>query len=181
MKKIVLLTLVSLIFATTAFSQEQKNAIKANPLGLIIGLGKLSYERELSASSSVQLGVSYFSYELFGSSTFSGFGLIPEYRFYPGADKEAIEGFYAAPFLVYNNFTVKDDDSKAALNIYGGGGKVGWNWLLGKSDGFVIDLSFGLRYTDGNLDVESGSDDDFDVDLWKGVRPDLNFAIGFAF
>ncbi len=182
LKTFILSLLLGTIICLPAFSQIKQNAIKASPLGLIIGFGKVSYERALNESNSAQLAFSFFSYDLSGTS-FSGIGFVPEYRFYLSDEKEAIEGFYAAPFVVYNNFTIKSDEenSKASLNIFGGGGKVGWNWLLGKSDAFNIDLSLGMRYTDANLSVKSGTEDDFDFDLWKGFRPDIRFALGFAF
>ncbi|MBV6644077.1 MAG: DUF3575 domain-containing protein [Cyclobacteriaceae bacterium] len=178
--KVTLMALITILFVTASgFAQEKKNAIKAPPLGLILGFGKISYERALSEQTSAQLGVRFFSFD-FDGTKFSGYGFIPEYRIYLG-EPQAIEGFYAAPFAAFNSFSLKDGDSKATLSVFGGGGKVGWNWLLGKRNSFVIDLAFGARYVDGNIKVDSGSEDDFETGLWTGFRPELNFGIGFAF
>ncbi len=182
MKQLHLILVLSLLGVSSSMAQEDvanDNAIKANPLGLLLGIGKINYEKKLSDSRSAQLGVSYFNYGNSGDRL-SGLGIIPEYRFYIKDD--AIDGFYVAPFLKYNNFTVTDGDFKGALNIYSGGAKAGMQWLLGKKDNFIIDLAFGGSYSDYNLKVKTGSDTSFDSeDLLSGIGLELNFSIGFAF
>ena len=66
---------------------------------------------KLSDMTSAQLGVAYMSYKL-SDTKFSGLILTPEFRIYP--KKNAIDGFYIAPYLRYQNFTVKNtsDDCK---------------------------------------------------------------------
>lgn len=184
MKKVLTSFFIIAVFGMTGVSAqdaEKKNTLKANPMGLIIGLGKINYERKLGDASSAQLGVSYFSYSSDGTS-FSGLGLLPEYRFY--VTKEALDGFYLAPFMKYNNFTLKNDeeDFKGSLNAYRFGAKAGFQWLMGKRKSFVMDLAFGGKYSDFNLKVKEGSEDDFDNEnLFQGFSPELHFAIGYAF
>lgn len=184
MKKLTLIIALFILGSSAVFAQDgssKNNAFKANPLGLIVGLGKVNYERKLSESTSAQLGVSYFSFNNSGDS-FSGLGLVPEFRFY--VNKNALDGFYVAPFMKYNNFTVKDGDSgfQGALNIYRAGAKAGMQWLMGKNENFIIDLAFGGKYSDFNLNVKEGDGDSFDSeDLFEGFSPELHFAIGFAF
>lgn len=107
----------------------------------------------------------------------------PEFRFYPANDKEALDGFYFAPVINFNQLTLKNDDmnSKASLSTIGGGAKIGWNWLLGSSDSFIIDLGLGAQYASSSLDVKSGNEEDFDYGTFDGMRPILNFGIGYAF
>lgn len=183
MKKhlIALSVLMTLSISITFGQSEQKNSLKANPLGLIVGIGKINYERKITDASSAQLGISYFKFSNDGSSI-SGLSLIPEFRFY--VSKKAIDGFYLAPFFRYRNLTVKDEDDgfKASLNNYGGGAKAGFNWLLGKEQNFVIDLAFGAKYQDFSISVKEGTEDDLDNEnLFHGFSPELHFALGFAF
>ncbi len=188
MKKITLLSaVVWLALSSSVYAQSEgssdpvkANAFKANPLGLIIGIGKINYERRLSASTSVQLGASYFSYGN-NDGSFSGLGLIPELRWYVGG--HALEGFYVAPFAKYRNFSVKDKDdgSKYSVNVYGGGAKAGMQWLMGKKDNFIMDLAFGGKYQDFNY-REEDNEGAVDIDNFlSGFSPELHFAIGFAF
>lgn len=176
---------MTLLLATLSINaqseNEPKNTLKANPLGLIIGIGKINYERKLSETTSAQLGASYFNYSADGLSL-SGLALAPEYRFYTG--DAALKGFFLAPFLKYNNVTLKDEDQgfKGSLNAFAIGAKGGFQWLLGKQESFVIDLAFGGKYSDFNLKVKEGSEDAYDnEDLFHGFSPELHFAIGFAF
>ena len=183
--RLTLLLSACLFFFYSAQAQDdaasKSNTFKANPLGLIVGAGKINYERKINDGASAQLGVSFWSFGSDGSSI-SGLGLVPEYRFYTA--QEALEGFYIAPFMKYNNYTVKDDDEgfKAAANVYRFGAKGGFQWLMGKKENFVIDLAFGGKYSDFNLKVKEGDDSDFEnEDLFQGFSPELHFAIGFAF
>lgn len=181
MKKLILFITFILISAPS-FAQEKKefdNSLKANPLGFLIRIGKINYEKKISESSSAQLGAFLINYSASGDS-FSGFGLIPEYRFY--INDNAIDGFYLAPFLKYNNLTVKSGGFKGALNIYRIGAKAGMQWLFGRNDNFVVDLAFGAKYSVFNLAVKFGSEDSFNNEnLFTGISPELNLAIGFAF
>ncbi len=183
MKKLTFLFALIILGSATVHAQDgdKNNSFKANPLGLLFGLGKINYERKLNDSMSAQLGLSYFSFSNSGNS-FSGLGLVPEVRFYVGGN--AIEGFYVAPFMKYNGLTLEDKDSefKGRLNAYRGGAKAGMQWLMGKNENFIIDLAFGGKYSDFNIKVKEGSSDNFDSeDLFEGFSPELHFAIGFAF
>lgn len=184
-KSLTIFFVLSILGSSTLFAQDTEtekgkmNSFKARPIGLIIGLGKIAYERKLNDHGSIQLGLAYFDYN-FDSFGFSGIGITPEYRIFVTGD--AIDGFYIAPFLSYDALTVKGDDTKATGYRYGGGAKAGFQWLLGKRESFVIDLAFGGRYVDFGYKVENGSNDDFeDSSFLTGFRPDITFAIGFAF
>ena len=79
---------------------------------------------------------------------------------------------------------VKNDDTgfEGGLNIYRAGAKAGMQWLMGKKENFIIDLAFGGKYSDFNLNVKEGTGESFDnEDLFQGFSPELHFAIGFAF
>ncbi len=171
------------VFAIPSFSQEksnvsaEKNVLKVNTLSLILGTGSIFYDRELSDMTSAQLGLAYLSYK-FSDTRFSGLIVTPEFRIYP--KKDALDGFYIAPYLRYQKFTVKNtsDDSRGSLTSMGGGILFGRQWIY--DSGFTMDLFFGGHYSSSSVKVDSGTDS-FDSDVFSGFKPRIGFALGFAF
>ena len=109
MKKTLILFLV-LVLAIPAFSQEktdvatEKNVLKVNTLSLFVGTASIFYERKISDMTSAQLGVGYMGYKV-SDVRFTGLFLTPEFRIYP--KKNAIDGFYIAPYFRYHEFICK--------------------------------------------------------------------------
>ena len=159
MKK-VLVIFLAIIFAVPSFAQEttkvstEKNVLKINTLSLIFGTGSLFYEHKLSDLTSVQLGVGYLGYKV-NDGKFSGLILTPEFRIYP--KKNAIDGFYIAPYLRYFNFTIKSGTSndKGSLTVMGGGLLFGRQWIT--NSGFTMDLFFGGHYGSATVKTNSGN------------------------
>lgn len=180
MKKIALSLLV-LILVFGAIGQAKDAALKVRPLSLAFGIVNVAYEKSFTEFSSGQLGGTIVSLRL-GSTSISGFGISPEYRFYR---KEALSGFYWSPFLRYSSVTAKDTSSgsnnEATASGFGTGLKLGWNWLLGKSDNFVMDLGIGAQYINANIEVTSGTTNNLQLGAFEGFSPVLQFAIGYAF
>jgi hypothetical protein len=182
MKKALIIFIV-IVLTVPSFSQEKpdistkQNVFKINALSLLIGTGSIFYERKLSELTSAQLGVSYLNYT-FGDTKFAGLILTPECRLY--ATRNAIDGFYVAPYLRYQKFTLEynPDASKGSFISMGGGVVVGQQWIT--HSGFTMDLFFGAHYSSGSVKVDSGTDR-FNLNLFKGFRPRAGFAIGFAF
>jgi hypothetical protein len=166
MKKTMLISGILCLIAFNLFAQE--NAIKINPLSAILATGNISYERVVGDKQSFQLG-GYYTGVKFSSTKITGYGVTPEYRFYLG--KEALNSFYAAPYMRYQSISFKETefDSKATLSTFGGGLVIGRQWLIGES--FTIDLFLGPNYSSGSVKVSFGDEDDF-----KG----LNFFTGFG-
>ena len=104
--------------------------------------------------------------------------LTPEARFYP--KQNAIDGFYLAPYVRYQNFSLENTESndKGTYTKFGGGLLFGRQWIT--NSGFTMDLFFGGHYSKGSVDVESGTDS-FDVGKFEGFGLRVGFAIGFAF
>jgi len=182
MKKTVVLFLLSVItFTLFAQSEEdvapEKNVLKVNTLALITGTGSIFYERKVSDLVSAQMGVGYMNYNL-GGTKFTGLILTPECRFY--VRKNAIDGFYIAPYLRYSQYKYKDnaDTGEGSFTSMGGGAAFGMQWILKK--GFTMDLFFGGHYTDGSVDIQSG-DEPTDITKIEGFKTRVGFAIGFAF
>ena len=186
MKKVMFLSIIGLAFsflASPVFAQDkpdvsvEKNVLKVNTLSLILGTGSVFYEREISDLTSAQFGVAYLSYK-FGDTKFHGLILTPEFRFY--VRKNAIDGFYIAPYLRYQDFgyETKDNSSKGSFTGFGGGIVFGRQWIFQK--GFVMDLFFGGHYTNKNLDITSGTEPP-DITKIEGFKTRVGFSIGFAF
>lgn len=184
MKK-TLFVLLAVIITIPAFCQEktsitspEKNVLKVNTLSLIAGTGSIFYERKISDLTSAQLGLAFLSYKI-SDTKLTGIILTPEFRIY--AKKNAIDGFYIAPYLRYMNFTLKitSEDDKATFSSMGGGLLLGRQWIT--NSGFTMDLFFGGSYGSSSLKVSSGSESVFDLGLLKGFSPRIGFALGFAF
>ncbi|QIX61020.1 DUF3575 domain-containing protein [Hymenobacter lutimineralis] len=184
MKK-VLLSLAVLLGAASAAS-AQSNAIKVNLFSPLVKTGSFFYERKVSDTQSAQLGFFFTSYSP-GDTKFSGFGLTPEYRFYLSG--EALDGFYVGPYLRYQSFSLTNtyedntgnkEEDKATLSTFGGGIAVGRQWAFKKR--ITLDPFLGLGYNAGSLDVESGEEDDFDVNsAFDGFGLRVGLTLGVAF
>lgn len=184
MKKLVILFL-AVVLTFSAFAQDkpsvsiEKNVLKVNTLSLFLGTGSIFYERKLSDLTSAQLGIAYMGFKL-GDTKFTGLILTPEFRIY--AKKDAIDGFYIAPYLRYQNFSVKStsDNSKGTLSSMGGGLLFGRQWIT--NSGFTMDLFFGGHYGSSSVKVDAGgSASSIDSKYFKGFKPRIGFALGFAF
>lgn len=183
MKKTLILLFV-IIFTIPTFAQEastvstDKNTLKINTLSLFLGTGSIFYERKISDMTSGQMGLAYMGFKL-GDTKFTGLILTPEFRIYP--KKNAIDGFYIAPYLRYQNFTVKStaDDSKGTLSSMGGGLLFGRQWIT--KSGFTMDLFFGGHYGSSSVKVDTGSANSIDSKFFNGFKPRVGFALGFSF
>lgn len=176
--------LIVIVLAIPTFAQDQpavsadKNVLKINTLSLFLGTGSIFYERKVNDMSSAMMGVGYLSFK-FGDTKFSGLILTPEYRIY--VKKNAIDGFYVAPYLRYQKYSLKNETEAAegSMNIMGGGVAFGRQWIT--NSGFTMDLFFGGHYGSGKVSVDSGSATAFDTDKFNGFKTRVGFALGFSF
>lgn len=183
MKKTFILLIV-VVLTIPVFCQEasdvstEKNVLKINTLSLFVLTPSIFYERKISDMTSAQLGFGYMGYKV-SDVRFTGLIITPEFRIYP--KKNAIDGFYVAPYLRYMNLSVKSttDNTKASLSVMGGGLLLGRQWIT--KSGFNMDLFFGGHYASGSAKANSGETDWFDSDLFSGFRTRVGFALGFAF
>lgn len=156
----------------------EKNVLKVNTMSLFVGTGSIFYERALNESLAGQLGVAYLGFSA-GDTKFSGLILTPEVKLYP--KKNASDGFYVAPYLRYQKFTLSNDSDNAegSLNSFGGGLVAGRQWIT--NSGFTMDLFFGGHYTSSSIKASEGDVNAFNVKYFKGFKPRVGFALGFAF
>ena len=174
MKKFFVLPILigALCFASGKVSAQ--GAVKINILSPIVKTFNVQFEKALNTSSSFQLGVFYTGYSS-DNTSFKGFGLTPEYRFYL-SDTDAPEGVYVAPFVRYQSFKLTDDftNSEGTFSSFGGGLILGKQWVF--KEKIVLDLFLGPAYSSGSVKVESGSNT-FDT----GVVDGFGLRTGFCF
>lgn len=183
MKK--LLFISCLIISAGALKAQEgslQNAIKINPLSLIFATGNISYERAIATNQSFQLGMFYSGVGISGIK-YSGLGITPEYRFYFAGRKTAMNGVYAAPFLRYQNYTLKNKESssKASFSSFGGGATLGWEKTW--DSGFVLDIFAGPAFNSGKVKADNDEEnDDFDISSGiDGFGLRTGITLGFAF
>lgn len=199
MKKI-LLSIVTITIGFTSLAQE--NVIKANIFSPLFKTGSFFYERALSDQTSAQLGF-YFTAFNIGESKWRGFGITPEFRYYPMA--EGINGFYIAPFLRYQSLTVtqtytdntnvydssgniigttsEEKEAKGTLSTFGGGALIGRQWIFGEH--VSLDIFIGPSYNAGSISYDGDTTDPdsptFDAGSFDGFGVRTGVTLGFAF
>ena len=176
MKKLSFILL--LLVAGTAVVKAQSNVVKINIFSPIVRTFNVSYEHVVKKDASFQLGFFYTGYSASGVS-YTGLGITPEYRFYL-SDTEAPAGVYVAPFLRYQNFTLKDDvNNKGTLSTFGGGVVLGKQWIF--KNKFSLDGFVGPAYSSGTVKASSGSSTIPTSGGLNGFGLRLGLTFGIAF
>ncbi len=115
----------SLLLLSEDERKTRRNVLKMNITQLIFRNFSFQYEYGFNKNMSAALGFNYVMHRTvprvifepesdtkgFQVPQFSGWGITPEFRYYPGKKKEhqAPHGFYLAPYLRYSSFTLKAD------------------------------------------------------------------------
>jgi hypothetical protein len=180
MKKNILFIAFMIVAIVSQAQMGPKNAVKINPLSLLVTTGNVSYERAVSNNKSVQLGAYYSGIGL-GDFKYEGYGITPEFRFYFGSRGTALNGGYIAPFARYQNFSIADKATKdkATFETIGGGAVMGWqkSW----QGGFTLDVFAGPSYS--NIKFKDRSqEEDFDVKFGMegfGLRTGISLGVSF--
>lgn len=184
MKKIILTTAVFMqVFALLAQTtinkspekkknvelSEVKNVIRLNLAEVFAQTVSIHYERMITDNVSISLGVigkynstssrTGLNSQYSKSEVTSGFGMMPEVRFYPIPNYFAPRGMYISGFYNYYSETFEEKakeydpnntsvlgDAKGSINTTFSsiGGTLGWVFRIQNS--FVIDLGFGLAF-----------------------------------
>lgn len=158
-------------------AQEKSNLIKLNLWPLTVGNISLEYERSINEHLSINGTVSYRpdaslpfkslwesafddDNNILGEAKLGAFSITPEVRFYLG-NKEALKGFYIAPFVKYANYNIHTkitvDESNyhrevpisGTLNAFTAGVAVGSQWRLGQNiylDWRIIGPNYGFNH-----------------------------------
>ena len=181
MKKFIFLFLSILLFCSVSFSgySQKSNFVKANLFSPLVRTGSFFYEKVINDDMSGQLGF-FFTKVGAGDTKFSGFGITPEFRYYL-SESAAPKGIFMAPYMRYQSFSlsVEGEVSEAKLSAFGGGLLVGAQTLL--KDVITIEAFFGPAYRFTQINVEAGSESDFEIGTFDGfgVRAGVTVGIGF--
>jgi hypothetical protein len=189
MKKLyTLLLTIAMFFVFTGVGNAQvKNAVKINIFSPIVKTFSGFYERALGDAVSIQAGFFYTGTKV-EDTKFSGWGVTPEFRLYPGKSED-LKGFYLAPFGRYSSFslsgkstdpaTLEEIDGKATLSTFGGGLLIGGQFLFG--DIVTLDIFIGPKYGVSDIKVDAGEEDDFSLGSFDGFGVRGGVTIGIAF
>ena len=183
MKKFLLI--IGLTILVSPMVKAQTTAIKVNPLALGIGAFNFSFEKGFGENKSAQLGFYFFSYSNADGiidTELSGIGITPEFRMYLG-DNDGIDGWFVAPFLRYQKFTLSafSSSDEASLNIMGAGVNLGRQWVIG--DRVPLEMFLGPCYNGSSIDVTVGNESQFTStsDYFGGFGLRVGVNVGFAF
>jgi hypothetical protein len=187
MKKsfLLLFMAIALMVSGNVEAQVKSNVLKTSLVAPIIKTYTLAYERALNTDMSVQLGFNYFAGWKFGDRRLNGFSIIPEYRYYLSEAKEAPNGPYVAPFMRFGSTGIEEgevgdeDYGKATINIIGGGLLIGSQRTF--KDVLSLEAFVGPAYYNAKLDVESGVDEGFNLNLIDGWSVRLGVTVGIVF
>jgi len=163
--------LVLILFVTVGLgATAQSSAIKTGPVGFAFGYFSGCYEKALSDHTSFQISVN--PYNKVRDYDGVAYGASIEFRLYI-TKKEVLNGFYISPRIgaTFGNLTNTDTSEENDASAFQFIANLGYQWIW--SNGFLVDISFGPKYSLGQGDNTAP---DFD-----GFHPDVNFAIGYAF
>ncbi len=199
MKKIFLLSLF-IVIAFSGISQAQevepistqtfkKNIVKVNLLSLVARTGSFFYERVITDTKSAQLGFYYTGYgvEALGVSTsYTGMGITPEFRFYLSANQKAPQGFYVAPFGRYQKLNLTStyiDTNNTRITNTGSFSSMGAGLSLGGhfifSDILSLDVFGGPCYN-SIIDTKFNGKES-EIERFGGVGFRAGVTLGLAF
>lgn len=183
MKKIcAVLALVAIATGVNAQEKSKSNAIKANLFSPLVKSGSFFYERKINQKSSAQLGFGFTSFTP-DDLKIKGIFITPEYRFYPSANREAMNGFYVGPYLRYQNLKLEEnfdnEVNKATLSTFGGGVLVGRQWIFG--DIVTLDIFLGPSYNSGKVKIKSGDEITDIPGTFEGFGLRTGLTVGLAF
>lgn len=191
------LLLASGLLLAAGAASAQTNNIKVNILSPIVKTGSFFFEHKLNPNSSIQLGALFTNWSI-GDTKITGFAITPEYRFYLSESKEAMRGFYVAPFLRYQNLTLKNSydnyvytssgsssystqTDEASLDTFGGGVLIGHQWIFKQR--FSLDTFLGPSYNGGSITYKSNGSKSSTLDAGSfkgfGIRTGITFGIAF--
>lgn len=182
MKKFLLLAAVMFaLLSVSELNAQKKNLIKVNFISPILRTANFQFEHGFEKSS-MQLGFYYTGYKI-SDTKFTGFAITPEYRMYFSSTKTAPEGFFLAPFVRYQNYSLKTTDAgmeeKATLSSFRPGLCVGYQFIF--SDIVSFEMFMGPSYSVTTLDVETGDEGSFSYDAFDGFGVRAGMTIGVAF
>lgn len=134
------LVLYLLLFSTAGYAQ--KNIIKTNPIGDVLGVYNIGYERQVTSSNSFAITFYNFNFSKFKGNSVSG-----EYRFYLDESKPALKGLFVSPSIYYFDVDEKNGQNRT-FNEFGILFNLGYQWTLFSNITLDSFLGVGIISTD---------------------------------
>jgi len=167
----------------------ERNAVSLNPFGLISFFGALldvQYEMRRTMDSSIAFRAGIGGRDFGPYNSFTAFGVGGMYRMWP--QKTALQGFYWGPSAAVSvlSISIENPSSRTSASstglALGIGAEAGYQHIFhassGMPEGFLLDGSFGLRFTFGSLGASAGG---YSVTVpWSGLDYYLRGGIGYA-
>lgn len=168
-----------MLLSTPIYAQTSQNVFKVNLLSPLLRSGSFFYERAINEDVSLQLGF-FYSGATISQTTFRGFGITPEARYYL-SEKPAPAGVFVAPYLRYQSFSLTGEESsnEATYSSFGGGLLIGTQAIF--KDRISLEAFIGPSYSSGSLKVTSGDADDFNTGVFDGFGVRFGVTVGLAF
>lgn len=180
--------LILVLFVSSITNAQQKNVVKANPLGLILGSYSIGYEREIAEKQSIQVDLNSTDIDISGISVSGGSAGLSYRRYFQ--DKDAFEGWYISPGLAYGSLEFGVEGASDGTVTYNGAevtfdgdtldtkifaftffGGYQWNWN-----------SFTLELAGGPILANVSFEDDLGESVSaSGIDFSGSFSIGYAF
>ena len=183
--------LVAALLLDSSAASAQTHALKVNLLSPLVKTGSFFYEQQLGAKSSLQLGALATYWSPDGNTRLRGFAFTPEYRRYFAGSKQALNGFYVAPFLRYQKMALSMDvtdetdtpyTGTVTLQTLGAGLVVGHQWLFGGR--VTLDTFLGPSYNHNVARFSTGdaqATDQADIGAFSGFGLRTGVTLGVAF
>jgi hypothetical protein len=184
MKKLKILFVVLMAGLFSFKVAQAQSVVKVNYLSIPLSTLNLAYENAFSDKASLQLQGYYWFGGSVGDVDYSGYGVTPEFRFYPQG--KAPQGFFLAPYARYQDWSIKSEvtdetgtyTAKANSTSFGGGLCLGGQWIFG--DLITLDVWGGPGYNFYNLNYEQGEEGDISP-RGEGFTVRFGSTIGIKF
>ena len=186
---IVSLTLFTFIFSSTLYAEElpvRRNAVKTTFLSWFSGSSKISYERAIFDSQTMELTAGYIGlgFDKYNNNP-EGYTVRYAHKFMLwGNDVKPLNGLYLRPELIYSHFRYDGKElsgrklSEMGSLVF----TVGYQYVINR---FVVDAYFGSGYAFGN---ECDTYYQHGFSLWdyfgtenKNIAMTFGVKVGFCF
>ncbi len=168
-------------------SYGPRHAVKVNLFSFLVSTFSGFYEHAFNDATSVQMGFYYTGFKV-GETKWRGFGITPEFRYYP--NEEAPAGFFLAPYIRYQSMTLSvptvdangnEVDAEGTFSSFGGGLLIGRQWVF--NDIITLESFIGPNYSAGsiNVDTDSVEEDVFETGVFDGFGVRIGMSLGVAF
>jgi len=184
LKKKVLIWSVLFFTGSVVYSQNDKNAIKTDPISPFLGVAVLKYERVFTEQISTQLGFYYaWDYPAYEEEeyTASGYAITPEFRYYLSKKKPAPHGIYMAPNYRYQKLFTENlaENSEATVINNSLAFNLGFQLIL--KDLILIDSWLGLSYNIRKVVDETVPGANIGYVTESGFAGRIGISIGLTF